>query len=159
MRKLNAIIAVFISMFIISTAKGQDTSQSTGSMGRTSTTAGMKQEILDRERQITDEVKNRQFDQFGSNLADDFTGVYATGIVNKDQEEQRVQSSNLKEIEKSDEKVVFPTNDVAILTYKAVRNATLNGQDVSGTFNVSTTFVRRNGQWVVVQHSMVKANE
>lgn len=160
MKKLNLILSVFMSLFVMSIANGQDTSQSTGSMGRSTTpSASMRQEIMDMEAQITDAVKNRQFDQFGSNLAEDFVGIYATGITNKDQEEQRVQNSNLKDIQKSDEKIIFPTDNVAILTYKAVRNATVNGQDMSGTYNVSSTFVKRNGQWRVVQHTMVKANQ
>lgn len=160
MKKLNLMLSVFMSLFIITIAYGQDTSQSIGSAGRKSTrSVSMSQEILDREHQIVDAVKNRQFSKFASNLADDFIGVYETGITNKAQEEQRVQNSNLKEMKRSGEKVVFPTDDVAILTYKTVRSTTVNGKAMSGTYNVSTTFVKRDGEWVVIQHTMVKANQ
>lgn len=157
MKRINILSAVILSMFLLSICYGQeDENKSTGSTRNNSASSQMVQEINNMENQIIDAVKAKDADQFGKFLSDDFRGVYSNGIYSKADEIKRVQNSELKSMEKSDENVVFPADNVAILTYKADRSYTVNGQDMSGMYNVSSVLVKENGQWKVIEHTMIK---
>lgn len=157
MKKINILSAVILSVLLLSICYGQeDENKSTGSMRKSQASSEMVQEVNNVESQIIDAVKAKDTDKFGNFLSDDFKGVYANGIYTKEDEINRVKNSQLNSMEKSDENVVFPAENVAILTYKADRNYVVNGQDMSGKYNVSSVLVKENGQWKVIEHTMIK---
>lgn len=157
MKKINLILAVILSVFLLSICYGQENeNKSTGSMRKNTASSQMVQEINNVESQIIDAVKAKDIRRFSNFLADDFKGVYANGIYKKEDEINRVKTSQLSSMEKSDENVVFPAENVAILTYKANRKYVVNGKDMSGKYNVSSVLVKENGQWKVVEHTMIK---
>lgn len=160
MKNLNIFITVLLSFFVLSVSYGQEGDQATGSMKKNAAPMSkVAQEIVNLENSISQAVKNKDTGQFGSFLSDDFQAVYDTGILTKDQEIQRIQNVDLKDTKRTDEKLIFPAENVAILTYKSSPTSTNNGVDMSGTYNVSSTFVKRNGKWVAVEHMRVKATE
>jgi ketosteroid isomerase-like protein len=157
MKNINILSAVILSVFLLSICYGQeDENKSTGSMRKSSASSQMVQEINDVESQIIDAVKSKDMDKFGNFLSDDFKGVYANGIYTKEEEISRAKNSQLNSMQKSDENVVFQAENVALLTYKADRNYVVNGKDMSGTYNVSSVLVKENGQWKVIEHTMIK---
>jgi hypothetical protein len=54
-------------------------------------------------------------------------------------------------------KVVFPSADVAVVTYKTTMQQTSEGKDMSGTYNSGSIWVKKGGKWLEVFHTEVKA--
>ena len=53
----------------------------------------------------------------------------------------------------SDEKVIFPTPDVAIVTYTVEQTFDLHGEPHQMTSYDTTTWVRKNGAWLAAVHT------
>lgn len=53
----------------------------------------------------------------------------------------------------SDERVIFPTPDVAIASYKANQSFIMDGKTHDMTVYDTTTWVRKNGKWVASAHT------
>lgn len=156
--KGSIILAVFFLISLSFSIYGQNTSDMTGSSGSANMpTAQMTQMIVDKENEIMNAVKTKNIEQFKENLADDYVGVYDMGIVGKSDEVQSLNDFTLNDLSMSDQKVTFPTSDVAIITYKAKASGSDKGKDFSGTYNVTSTWVKRNGKWVGIEHVEVKA--
>jgi hypothetical protein len=66
-------------------------------------------------------------------------------------------ASNLRDYSLADVKVEFPSADVAVITYKVTRQETFDGQDVSGTYNSGSVWIKKAGKWLCVLHTGVKA--
>jgi len=157
MKRINILTALMLSFFMLSICYAQENqNKSTGSMRNNALSTQMTREIEGIENQIIDAVKAKDINQFGKFLSDDFKGVYSNGITSKSEEIKRVQNSEQTDMKKSGENVTFPADNVAVLTYKADRKYKINGKDMSGTYNASTVLVKENGQWKVVEHTMIK---
>ena len=68
-----------------------------------------------------------------------------------------MKKTDLRDYSFADMKVVFPSADVAVTTYKAAVQSTCDGQDTSGTYNVASVWIKKGGKWLVVFHSDVKS--
>ncbi len=64
--------------------------------------------------------------------------------------EFHVKSVDIKNFELSDPKVVKVTDDVAILSFKSHTSATRGDKSLPPAHFVSTTWVKRDGNWVAV---------
>lgn len=64
--------------------------------------------------------------------------------------------TEMKSFDLSDFNVVFPNKKTAVITYKAKIEATADGKDVSGTYNVGSVWHTANGQWVGIFHTDMK---
>lgn len=53
----------------------------------------------------------------------------------------------------SNEKVLFPTPDVAVATYEVVQNFEMDGEPQEMTCLDTTTWVRRDGRWLAAAHT------
>jgi hypothetical protein len=113
--------------------------------------------ITDLEKSAWDAYKNKQSDAFKKLLSKDYYGTYAEGIKNLDGEVADMAKTDLREYSCADVKVVFPSADVAVMTYKATTQATSDGKDVSGTYNCQSVWIKKAGKWVGVSHTEVKA--
>ncbi|MGE5411246.1 MAG: nuclear transport factor 2 family protein [Clostridiales bacterium] len=148
---------LFIVPGVFSYIYGQDTTNMTGSAGKLNMPAAqMTQMILDNENSIVNALKDKDMEKFGNYLADDFVGISGMGRTNKNEEIQSMKDVDIKNFSMSDPKVVFPTNDVAILTYKATSSGTYKGKDFNDTFNASTTWVKKDGKWLNVSHTEIR---
>ena len=101
--------------------------------------------------------KNKQADAFKKYLTTDYCGVYAEGIKNVDKEVADMEKTELRDYSFADMKVVFPSADVAVATYKATLQSSSGGQDTSGTYNVASVWIKKGGKWLVIFHSDVKS--
>jgi hypothetical protein len=59
----------------------------------------------------------------------------------------------------SDERVVFPTQDVAIATYTAMQNVSVDGKAIDMVSYDTSTWVRKDGQWRCVAHTETPRGE
>src|SRR5947207_15379297 len=112
--------------------------------------------ITDLEKSAWEAYKNKQADAFKKLLSKDYCGVYAEGIKTLDTEVADMAKTDLRDYSFADMKVVFPSADVAVVTYKVTQHATSAGQDVSGTYNTSSVWVKEGGKWLGVLHTEAK---
>ena len=113
--------------------------------------------ITDSEKSAWEAYKNKQADAFKKYLAPDYCGIYADGIKNADKEVADMEKSELRDYSLADMKVVFPSADVAVTTYKATLQGSSGGQDTSGTYNVASVWAKKGGKWHVIFHTDVKS--
>ena len=101
--------------------------------------------------------KNKQADAFKKLMSEDYCGEYSEGIKNLDREVADMAKTDLRDYSLADMKVVFPSSDVAVITYKATIQQTSEGKDMSGTYNSGSIWVKKGGKWLEVFHTEVKA--
>ena len=101
--------------------------------------------------------KNKQADAFKKLMSEDYCGEYAEGIKNLDREVADMAKADLRDYSLADMKVVFPSADVAVITYKTTIQQTSEGKDLSGTYNSGSIWVKKGGKWLEVFHTEVKA--
>ena len=113
--------------------------------------------ITDLEKSAWEAYKNKQGDAFKKLCSKDYYGEYAEGIKNLDGEVADMAKTDLREYSLADVKVVFPSSDVALITYKTTMQETSEGKDMSGTYNSASVWVKKGGKWLGVFHTEVKA--
>ena len=113
--------------------------------------------IIDLEKSAWEAYKNKQADAFKKLLSKDYCGVYADGIKTLDTEVADMAKTDLRDYSFADMKVVFPSADIAVITYKVTQQATSAGQDVSGAYNSAGVWMKRGGKWLGVFHTETKA--
>ena len=119
--------------------------------------AGDKDAIISREKAAWQAFKDKKADDFKKLLSPQLICVYADGIHNLQQEVDGMSKTDMKSFDLSDFNVVFPSKKTAIITYKAKIEATSDGKDVSGTYNVGSVWHTANGQWIGIFHTDSKA--
>ena len=116
-----------------------------------------KDAIISKEKAAWQAFKDKKADEFKKLLSTDLVSVYADGMHTLQQEVDSMSKTDMKSFELSDFNVVFPNKKTAVITYKAKIEATADGKDVSGTYNVGSVWHTANGQWVGIFHTDTKA--
>jgi hypothetical protein len=112
-----------------------------------------KEAIISREKAAWQAFKDKKADDFKKLLSPDLVTVYAEGMHNLQQEVDGMSKTDMKSFDLRDFNVVFPNKKTAIITYKAKIEATADGKDVSGTYNVGSVWHTADGQWVGIFHT------
>ena len=102
--------------------------------------------ITDLEKSAWEAYKNKQGDVFKKLCSKDYYGEYAEGIKNLDGEVADMAKTDLRDYSLADIKVVFPSSDVAVITYKTTMQETSEGKDMSGTYNSASVWVKKGGK-------------
>ena len=113
--------------------------------------------ITDLETSAWEAYKNKQADAFKKLMSKDYYGEYAEGIKNLDTEAADMAKTDLRDYSLAGMKVVFPSADIAVITYKSTIHQTYEGKDLSGTYNSGSIWVKKGGKWLEVFHTEVKA--
>jgi hypothetical protein len=113
--------------------------------------------LIARELEVWEIVKNKQLDDYRTYYADNFRAVSSGGITTSHQEAEGVRNLQLKTYSLTDTKVVFPTKDTAVLTYKVTVQGSFQGQDISGAYFASSVWVKQGGKWLAILHTEAKA--
>jgi ketosteroid isomerase-like protein len=93
--------------------------------------------------------------------ADDIISTDPSGrVTDKAQDKKDLSSGDLKlqSIDLSDQRVRI-YGDTAVSTGTSAAKATLKGQDISGTYRFTNTWVKRNGKWQVVASQIAKVQQ
>jgi len=116
-----------------------------------------KEALIAKEKATWQAFKDKKADEFKKLIAADVVAVYADGINDMQKELEVMPKADMKSFELSDFKVVFPSAHIAVVAYKAKVEGTVNGVDVSGTYNAGSVWHMVNGQWMGIFHSEMKA--
>jgi hypothetical protein len=115
-----------------------------------------KEAIISREKAAWQAFKDKKADEFKKLLSTDLVTVYADGMHNLQQELDGMSKTDMKSFDLSDFNVVFPNPKTAIITYKAKIEATSEGKDLSGTYNVGSVWHMAKGEWIGIFHTDMK---
>lgn len=113
-------------------------------------------DIKDLEKGVWEAYKKKDAEAFSKYFASNYQGVYAEGTEGVKDELADMKKSDLKSYSTSSEKVVRPTKTSALITYKADLSGTYGGKDFSGSYNVSSLWVKRGDKWLAILHTQAK---
>ncbi|HZR05248.1 MAG TPA: nuclear transport factor 2 family protein [Candidatus Udaeobacter sp.] len=112
--------------------------------------------IVELEKKVTEAFKNKRAEEFKRYLAPEFVAIDAQGIENVDAQLADMEKYDVRENTFADMKTTFPSPKVAVLTYKVSTQATHDGQETSGTYNVASVWMKRGGNWLLICHAFMK---
>jgi hypothetical protein len=119
--------------------------------------ASNEKAITDLEKSAWESYKTKQADAFKKLMSQDYCGAYAEALKTLDMEVADMAKADLRGYSLADMKVVFPSADVAVTRYKATIQQSSEGNDMSGTYNSASVWVKKGGKWLEVFHTEVKA--
>lgn len=122
--------------------------------------AEMEKALMERENMGWMLLKQKRLDEFGKAFGADSQGVYGAGIMNLSEEMAAFKTVNLDSYSLMNMKAVFPTPETGIVTYQVAAKGMFMGKAFDETWNVSSVWVKRRGDWQIVLHteSNVKMN-
>ena len=121
------------------------------------TNPAVDQEIVDLERKYWQAMKDKDVEAAVS-LTDEVSIITgAQGVSRIDRQSYRKMMTGatweLVDFEFSDLQTQRLTDDVAVVAYKVKENLRVDGKPVSFEASDSSTWVRRNGQWLCAAHT------
>src|SRR5262249_13967203 len=119
--------------------------------------SSLEKALIEREKAVWETIKNKQFDAFRKYYAGNFRAVSSDGVNTINQELEGVRNLDLKHYSLTDMQVVIPNKDTAILTFKVTVQGSYNGQDISGVYYASATWINQNGKWLAILYTEAKA--
>ena len=110
-------------------------------------------EIIAKEKQLWDALKNRDYEAFGKMLSSDNVYISSDVVGGKDATVNGVRNFAPTEVKLSDWKTVVLDADAAVVTYTVDARGTSGGQPIPpGALRASTAWVKRGGEWLAVYH-------
>lgn len=104
--------------------------------------------LMNREAASWEFAKTKQLDKLKEVLADDYQAFFGKITMNKTEVLQSFQQSNITAYRLSNLRVKKISNDVAIVYYDALQNATdPEGDRWVPQISAATTYVKRGGNW------------
>lgn len=114
-------------------------------------------EIMQLERKFWQSMQDMDVDTAVSLLDAESTSVSGWGIHHFGPDEYRAMAQSggarITSFELFDARVIFPLPDVAVATYSAKQSFTLEGKTHDMVVHDTTTWVRKDGQWLACAHT------
>jgi len=110
-----------------------------------------------REKSAWQAFKDKNADAFKKLVDKDIRCVYADRLSTGRQNElSDMQKWDMKSFEFSDFEMFSDEKDVIVTTYKVKVEGTVDGKDMSGTYNAGSVWKLENGQWLAIFHTNIK---
>ena len=116
-----------------------------------------KAAIEAKEKEAWQTFKDKNAEGFKKVVDKDIRCVYAEGPSNMDKELSDMKRWDMKSFAISDYTVFSDEKDVAVVTYTVKVEGTLDGKDMSGTYNAGSVWKQEKGKWMAIFHSNMKA--
>ena len=120
-------------------------------------------EIMDLERKFWQSMMDMELDTAASLLDEQSTAASARGIHYFTPAEYKAMAqagdARITSFEFFEERVIFPTPDLAIASYKAKQSFTMDGKSHDMVVYDTTTWVKKGGKWVAVAHTETPAQK
>ena len=115
-----------------------------------------KDAIMKKETAAWQSFKDKKADDFKKLVDKDVRCVYDDGISNMQKELDDMQKWDMKSFEISNFDSFSDEKDVIVTTYTCKLEGTVNGKDMSGTYNCGTVWKMENGKWLAIFHTNMK---
>ena len=112
-----------------------------------------------KEKSAWQAFKDKNADAFKKVVDKDIRCVYADSISNMENELAVMQKWDMKSFEISDFDMFSDEKDVIVTTYKVKVDGTVDGKDMSGTYNAGSVWKLENGKWLAIFHTNTKTEE
>jgi hypothetical protein len=110
-----------------------------------------------KEKSAWQAFKDKNADAFKKVVDKDIRCVYADRLSTSLQNELAdMQKWDMKSFEFSDFGMFSDEKDVIVTTYKVKVEGTVDGKDMSGTYNAGSVWKLENGQWLAIFHTNIK---
>jgi hypothetical protein len=110
-----------------------------------------------KEKSAWQAFKDKNADAFKKVVDKDIRCVYADRLSASLQNELAdMQKWDMKSFEFSDFDMFSDEKDVIVTTYKVKVEGTVDGKDMSGTYNAGSVWKLENGQWLAIFHTNIK---
>jgi hypothetical protein len=110
-----------------------------------------------KEKSAWQAFKDKNADAFKKVVDKDIRCVYANRLSTSLQNELAdMQKWDMKSFEFSDFDMFSDEKDVIVTTYKVKVEGTVDGKDMSGTYNAGSVWKLENGQWLAIFHTNIK---
>ena len=107
-----------------------------------------------KEKSAWQAFKDKNTDAFKKVVDKDIRCVYADSISTSLQNELAAMPKwDMKSFEISDFSMFSDEKDVIVATYKVKLDGTVDGKDMSGTYNAGSVWKLENGQWLAIFHT------
>jgi len=106
-----------------------------------------------KEKQAWQAFKDKDAAGFQKVVDKDVRAVYDVGIMNMQGELDAMKKWDMKSFTISDFKTFSDEKDVVVATYTCKVEGTVDGKDVSGTYNCGSVWKEENGQWMAIFHA------
>jgi hypothetical protein len=116
-----------------------------------------KAAIEAKEKEAWQTFKDKNAEGFKKVVDKDIRCVYAEGPSNMDKELSDMKRWDMKSFAISDYTVFSDEKDVAVVTYTVKVEGTLDGKDMSGTYNAGSVWKQEKGKWMAIFHTNIKA--
>src|SRR2546421_5743323 len=113
-----------------------------------------REAIIAKEKAVWNAFNDRNADEVKKLISSDVITVYPDGIYNFQQRLDGMSKMTMKSFALRDFNLSTPTDDVAIISYKAKVE---NKDGGSSDLNCATVWLFKNGEWRAVFHSDMKA--
>lgn len=118
-----------------------------------------KADIEAKEKGAWQAYKDKNADDFKKLIDKDIRCVYADGISNLKKELEDMKKWEIKSFAISDFDMFSDEKDVAVTTYTVKLDATVDGKDISGTYNAGSVWKLEDGKWLGIFHTGIKQAE
>jgi len=120
--------------------------------------ADIKNAITQKEKNMYESIKNGDMNAFKNSLSENFMGVYASGISNRDEEVETVGSNlAIDSYSFSEVSVLTPADNVAVINYKVSMSGSWADEAFSNDYYATSTWIKMGNEWKVIVHSDMQA--
>jgi len=128
--------------------------ESKGTKNSSAAMSGDEAKIIAAEQQIMEAIKNRKPENFKALVDQNGTVMSPQGAMRVSDVMNEIfnPATTITEYRMEDAKVMMVNKNAAMLTYKSISAATMNGKTESETSYDSTLWVKRNGKWMAMFH-------
>jgi hypothetical protein len=132
-------VAAFFAMTVIGIGAGAD-----------------KDAIKAQETAAWQAFKDKKADDFKKVVDKDYRGVYADGISSLSKEVADMKRWEMKSFTIGDYTAFSDEPDVIVTTYTVKIEGTVDGKDVSGTYNSGSVWKKEGESWMAIFHTNAK---
>ena len=116
-----------------------------------------KAAIEAKEKAAWQAFKDKKADDFQKVVDKDIRAVYAGGISNMEKELSDMKKWDMKSFTITDFTAFSDAKDIMVTTYTVKVEGTLDGKDMSGTYNAGSVWKQEKGAWMAIFHTNIKA--
>ena len=110
-----------------------------------------------KEKSAWQAFKDKNEDAFKKVVDKDIRCVYSDSIsIGIQNELAAMPKWDMKSFEISDFSMFSDEKDVIVTTYKVKLDGTVDGKDMSGTYNAGSVWKLENGKWLAIFHTNIK---
>jgi uncharacterized protein (TIGR02246 family) len=121
------------------------------------TTTTREQEIIDLETRFWDAIRDGDAEAASSLVSEQclVTGAQGHAVIDRAMFAKMMEAPSwtLHEYTFTKPKVIFPSDDVAIIAYKVTEKLTVEGKPLTLEATDASTWVHQNGQWLCALHT------